>query len=254
MEAMLPIQNKLETRWARTRLELSLISLSPGRSQPSLWDAEGMGLQGNQAGIVRVRALCFSSSVVIPVVLPEPMESRRAWGHPRTSGPTPIPAWLNDLQEDAFSPFLPLSSVFLTLLEWELLHPKVLLPAGASPAQGKGSQRTTAPFSQQENTSGSIPSPQQGVSAVLPAAPPCSTPLPGLIRCFGRASFPFSLPAAPGAPKNTRLHPLPSSGAGFSPLLLGHFPRHGDPSSEWLCWNSSGIEELSQQPAGASSG
>lgn len=109
--------------------------------------------------------------------------------------PPPIPAWLNDLQDVAFSP---LSSVFLLMLKWDLLHPKVLLPAGDFPVWGRGSQRTTAPFSQQENTSGSIPSPQQGClcRCCAPAAPPCSTPLPGLIRHFGKSLLPVFSPCS----------------------------------------------------------
>lgn len=59
---------------------------------------------------------------------------------------------------------------------------------------------------------------------------------------------PLELPGTPGSSLP------PYSGAGFSLLLLRHFPRHVDPSNEWLCWNSSGNEELPQHPAGASSG
>lgn len=99
--------------------------------------------------------------------------------------PPPIPAWLNDLQEVVFSP---LSSLFLPMLERDLLHPKALLPAGDSLPGAKVPKEPQLHFPSRKTPLGVFP--------VLSRdrAPPCPTPLPGLIRHFGKSLLPVFPP------------------------------------------------------------
>lgn len=105
--------------------------------------------------------------------------------------PPPIPAWLNDLQEVAF---LPLSSVFLPLPEWELLHPKCCCQQEIPLPRAKLPKEPQLHFPSRKTPLGLFPVLSRDVFAV--AAPACSTPLPGVIRHFGKSFLPIFPPCS----------------------------------------------------------
>lgn len=148
------------------------------------------------------------------------MESPRAWGHPGASSHPCSVEWPSGR---CFFP--PLLS-FPAPAGVGDAPSQSAAAAGDSPLRGKNSQRTTAPFSRQENTSGSLPDPQQDLQLLCCLQHfPAPLPFQGASGTLGKASFPFSLPAAPGAPGNTGLHPLPFLRCWFWSPPPGTFPR-----------------------------
>ncbi|RLV90464.1 hypothetical protein DV515_00014443, partial [Chloebia gouldiae] len=106
--------------WKRLKPSVGFVPVS---FLVALWDSSGdkCSFPGGHPGLSEPD---FSLSRQVPAGMQKGWDCReirqgfpRAWGYLRTSGPPHIPAWLNDLQEDAFFPFFPLSSVLLPLLD-----------------------------------------------------------------------------------------------------------------------------------------